>query len=156
MDNQELDKVQEDINNKNAVEDRMRNLSKDKKEAEERATLAQKERQEAMDKLALMEKEASFLSSFSDINAKFSGANEFKDKIKEKFSNGYSIEDATVAVLVAEGKYTTPQAPRDNVAGGSASNQITNQVAKSPNDMKSDERWAALREAEKRGDLSMS
>ena len=158
MDDLNLDELEKDINNKNVVEERIRNLHTGKKEAELRAETEAKARQEAEGKLATMEKETSFLNSFSDINAKFPGATEFKDKIREKVVSGYSVEDATVAILHAEGKLganPTPQAPIGNVAGGSAPNQINTPNIKPVSEMTRDERWGALREAEKRGDISM-
>lgn len=157
MDETTLNELDKDINNKNAVEDRIRNLHKDKKEAEDKFASESKARIEAESKMASMEKETNFLNSFSDSIAKYPDAGQFKDKIKEKFNAGYSLEDATITTLVAEGKFT-PQAPkveRENSMGGSASNQITNNY-KAPSDMKQAERLEGLREAEKRGDLYMS
>lgn len=154
----DIEGIEKDIINKNAVEDRIRNLHKDKKLAEEAAEAAKKAKEESEAKLAALEKETTFLNKFSDINAKFPGANDFKDKIKEKFASGYSVEDATVSILHAEGKLNPQTAPvvRDNVAGGSAPNQITNQAQKTLAQMSRDERWAALAEAERRGDIGLS
>ena len=63
--------------------------------------------------------------------------------------SGYTVEDATVAVLAKEGKLTgmpTPQPPVENPAGGSA---ITNLGGgeKSLNEMSRDEKRAALVDA---------
>ena len=69
---------------------------------------------------------------------------------------GYSVEDATVAILHAEGKLTGSLPVRENVAGGSAPNQITTSPSKSPKEMTSDERWEALRKAERRGDIGLT
>lgn len=152
--NEELNKIEEDINNKNAVEERFINLNKRAKDAEEAKAQAEKAKQEADAKIAQMEKENNFLSSFSDATAKFPSASEYKDKIKEKVMTGYSVDDATVAILHAEGKLSsTPK--MDNVAGGSAPTQITQNANKPLNEMTRDERWGALKEAEKRGDLGL-
>jgi hypothetical protein len=156
MDETQLDDIEQEITNKNAVEDRIRNLHKDKKEAEDAKAEAEKAKLEAEAKLAIMEKETNFLNSFSDSIAKYPSAPEFKDKIKEKVMAGYSVEDATVAILHAEGKLTNPPPPRENVAGGSAPNQIISSTPKSVKEMTSNERWDALREAEKRGDLGLT
>lgn len=157
MDETTLNEIEKDINNKNVVEDRIRNLANSKKEAEDKLQAEAKGRAEAEAKLASLEKETSFLNSFTDINTKFPTASEYKDKIKEKvMTSGYSVEDATISILHAEGKLNATQAPRENVAGGSAPNQITNQPTKTVKDMSSNERWDALREAERRGDIGLS
>lgn len=156
MQPEDITKIEEDITNKNAVEERMRNTITAKKEAEAKAVEADKLRLEAEAKLAVMEKDTSFLNKFTDVTAKFPTASEYKDKIKEKVMSGYSVDDATVAVLVAEGKYTPPAVRQENVSGGSAINQITNQATKTVNDMSGNERWDALKEAEKRGDIGLS
>lgn len=153
MDNENLNNLEADINSKNAVEERVRNLHAQKKQAEDKAEAETKAKQEALDKLAVMEKETKFLTSFSEVNAKFPGANDFKDKIKEKFNSGYSIEDATIATLHSEGKLNNREG---NTAGGSAPNQIISPAAKSPKEMASADRWEALKEAEKRGDISLT
>lgn len=157
MENQELDKLQEDINSKNAVEERFINLNKRAKDAEDAKAQAEKARAESEAKLAQMEKETNFLNSFSDVSAKFPTASEFKDKIKDKvMTSGYSVDDATVAVLHAEGRLTSFPIQQGNVAGGSAPNQIVQTGNKTVKEMSSDERWATLREAEKRGDIGMN
>lgn len=151
----EINKIEEDINNKNAVEERFKNLVGGKKEAEAKAEEALKGKAESDAKLATLEKETSFLNSFSDVTAKFPTASEFKDKIRDKVMSGYSVDDATVSTLVAEGKYTAPQALRETVAGGSAPNQIIGGGIKPVAEMNKEERWSALREAEKRGEIGM-
>lgn len=151
-----LDDIEKDITNKNAVEDRIRNLHASKKEAELKLETESKARTEAESKLAQMEKDTSFLNSFSDVTAKFPTASEYKDKIREKVNMGYSVDDATVSILVAEGKYTPPAPQRENIAGGSAANQITNQPVKKLNELTSTERWDMLKEAEKRGDIGLN
>lgn|SRR3990167_313353 len=157
MDNElNLDTIEQDINSKNAVEERVRNSISAKKEAEAKAEASEKARQEAEAKLVSMEKETSFLNSFSDVTAKFPTASEYKDKIKEKVMSGYSVDDATVAILHAEGKLTSSPVQSGNVAGGSAPNQITNQANKTVKEMSSSERWDTLKEAERRGDIGLS
>ncbi len=155
MNEEELKAAEAEINSKNAVEERFINLNKRAKEAEEKFQIAEKAKVEAEAKVAQMDKETSFLNSFSDVTAKFPTASEFKDKIKEKVMSGYSVDDATISILHAEGKLSsTPSL--GNTAGGSAPNQITNQTQKTTKEMTSDERWAALAEAERRGDLGMN
>lgn len=159
MDDLNLDELEKDITSKNAVEDRIRTLHAGKKEAEDARTQAETKAKEAEDKLKVMEKETQFLSSFADSVSKpdFQGATEYKDKIKEKFNSGYSLEDAIITTLHSEGKFTpSPVIERvENVGGGSASIQITNSN-KTSGQMTQAERLEALKEAEKRGDLYMS
>lgn len=155
MDDLNLDDLEKDINNKNAVEERVRNTIAAKKEAEAKAEEAQKKASEALEKVAQMEKETKFLNSFADSATKFPGIGEYKDKIKEKVLSGYTFDDAAVSILVSEGKYTPPEKPKDIVAGGSASNQITNNAQKSVTEMSKDEKWAALKEEERKGNIGL-
>lgn len=139
----------------NQLEERMKNLVGGKKEAEAKAESEAKARQESDAKAASLEKERDFYSSFSDSIAKYPSAPEYKDKIKEKVMAGYSVEDATISILHAEGKLTPSAPQKENVTGGSAPTQITNQGSKTVQEMNSNERWDALREAERRGDISL-
>lgn len=156
MNENEIEQVETEINNKNAVEDRVRKAISDKKEAEAKVEISAKAQADAELKLAEMQKETNFLNSFTDVTAKFPTATEYKDKIKEKVMSGYSVDDATVSVLHAEGKYQAPVQKIENVTGGSAPNQITGQPSKTVQEMSNTERWDALKEAEKRGDISLS
>lgn len=156
MEQDEINKIETDINNKNAVEERVRKAISDKKESEARADAAIKAKAESDEKLAQMEKETKFLNSFSEALGKNPEAAEYRDKIKEKFNSGYSLNDALITTLVGEGKYTPPPVQRENVAGGSASNQIVNNNAsKSVGQMSKDEKLQGLLDAEKRGDLGL-
>lgn len=156
MDTNEIDIIEADINKTNAVEERVRKAISDKKEAEAKFEVETKAKDEALTKLAQMEKETSFLNSFSDVSAKFPTASEFKDKIKEKvMTSGYSVDDATVAVLHAEGRLTSSPVQQGNIAGGSAPNQIIQSGNKTLKEHTSAERWEMLREAERRGDIGM-
>ena len=156
MEELNLDELEKNINNKSAVEEKFTEVLKHKKVAEDKLEVESKARVEAELKATTLEKENSFLSSFSDINTKFPTASEYKDKIKEKvMTSGYSVEDATVAILHAEGKLTAPSVPKENVAGGSAPNQIVQTPTKSMKEMTSDERWAVLREEEVKGNIGL-
>lgn len=130
----------------------------------QRTTLTQ-EREEAVakaaaeaERAALLEKERDFFASFADMTGKYPSASEFKDQIKEKVMAGYTAEDATVAVLNAQGKLM-PSAPVESApmqaAGGSAATVITD-AAKPVGEMTQAERRQQLVEAEKRGDLSLT
>lgn len=149
---------EEEIINKNPVEDRIKNLSKGKKEAEEKADTEAKARMEAEDRVKAAEKETSFYKDFSGSITKYPNAGEYQDVIKEKVMSGYSVEDATVSVLAREGKLNIP-APvvqRESPAGGSATNQIQNQGNKSLTEMTQADRRQAIIEAQNRGDIGLS
>src|SRR6185436_12681969 len=77
------------------------------KERDEAKALAEKE---AAEKAAAL-KDVDFYKNFSTVSSKYSAATEYQDKIKEKVGAGYSVEDATISTLVAEGKFTPPVAP---------------------------------------------
>lgn len=102
-------------------------------------------------------KERDFYAGFADSIAKYPGANEYKDTIKEKVLAGYDMEDATIAILAREGKYQPTVAPveSENPAGGSATNQVNLKGEKSPQEMNREELRAALVEAEKKGEFSI-
>lgn len=157
MNDEEL-KASEEIINKNAVEERMKNLSKARLDAEAKSTEEARLRQESDARATAAEKERDFFKGFSTQTSKYPGAAEYQDKILEKVNLGYDMEDATVSVLAKEGKLGTVQAPiqRQSPAGGSASNQIQTGGSKSIAEMSREEKRQAVLEAQTRGDLSNS
>lgn len=159
----DLELLDQDIEKQTKVEKRIRDLS-------EKVELTSKERDELKGlsaekdtKIAGLEKERDFLNSFGDSVAKYPQASSYRDAIKEKVLSGYSVEDATVTVLVKEGKMSfDPPKPKEQpkespagFAGGSAINQPA-MGEKPVSQMSQAERRAALVEAEARGDLGMS
>ena len=155
----DLDELDRDINNTNKVEERIRNLTKrekaalkEKEEAEARAQALEAEK-------ANLEKEKDFLSSFTDVQTKFPGAAEHKDAIWEKVQSGYTVEDAALVVAEAnkseepEAEEKAPAKP-ESPAGGSATTVPTAIGEKSIDEMTRDEKLAALKEAEQKGELS--
>ena len=95
------------------------------RELSDKVELTSKERDEIkvnlekeQKKTADLEKENTFNSGFADILGTHGAAKDYKDKIKEKVMSGYTVEDATLAVLGKEGKLGV--APTPPVAGGSA------------------------------------
>ena len=156
----DLDVLDDDINRNNAIEERIKSLSGKVKSTAEERDAERARAEEAHAKLATAEKEIAFFSSFSDSLSKYPTASEYKDAIKEKVLSGYSVEDATVAVLAREGKlqgtqqtqtYTPPPSP----AGGSATNIPMGTGNKSLKEMSHSEKFQALKDAEARGDISM-
>lgn len=147
----DLDQLDADINNKNKIQKRITDLSeKVKLTSEERDALVKEKQQLSVERDSLA-KERDFYSKFSDSTAKYQGANEFKDKIREKVMQGYDVEDATVAVLAREGKLATPaaqQAERDTVAGGSATTALRGDGTKTLSEMTKAEKRAMLMDNE--------
>lgn len=100
-------------------------------ELSEKVELTSKERDEKIklveerDKeIASLKKESEFSNGFADVLGNHPEAKDHKDDIKAKVLSGYTVEDATFAVLGKAGKLGQP-APRAQVAGGSASTAPT-------------------------------
>lgn len=163
----DLDQLDSQIERENKTEKRIKDLSeKVRLTAEERDEKDKLLAQERAEKESL-QKERDFLNSFGDVLAKpeYTNAAQFKDKIKEKVLRGYSVEDATTAVLVAEGRYIppTPAAPQtplapslDSYAGGSAATVHQMTGDKTIQQLNREEKRAKLMDAEARGELSVS
>jgi len=150
----ELDEEQDNINR---VEKRIKSLSDKVKLSSEERDAATKAREEEATARASAEKERDFFKGFNQVSAKYQGANEYQDKIWEKVKSGYDVEDATVAILNKEGKLT-PNQPKVEVAragGGSAATAMTGSDTKSPNEMTQDELRTSLRELELKGELHL-
>ena len=81
-------------------------------------------------------------------------ARKLKEKIKEKVLAGYTVEDATVAVLASEGKLTTPT-ETENVAGGSATNPPSSGGPNPLEEMTREEKREEILKAAERGDISV-
>lgn len=140
----ELDLELED----NDVERRIKDLSKKVKLTAEERDEKDRLLKERDEQLATVGKERDFYASFSDSVSKFPNASEYKDAIKEKVMSGYTVEDATVAVLAKEGKLQSAPAqplPKENPAGGSSPVNI-GATDKTIDKMSQDERRAALME----------
>lgn len=125
---------------------RIKNLS-------EKVELTSKERDDFKQKAEKAEREAGFYKDFNGMIAKYPQAAELQDKIKEKVMGGYTVADATAAVLVGEGKFTNAPVV-DSPIGGSAINQ-PQKTNKSASEMTQAERLEALRKAESQNLLSL-
>lgn len=139
-------------------EERVRDLSAKAKAAYDERDAAKADADATKAKLAELEGNLKFTEEFSGVTSKFPQATELKDKIREKVKAGYSTEDATVAVLNAEGKLTAQPEPRVAIAatGGSAPVQLPDGGVKRPGEMSQVERRAALEEAVRRGDITVT
>lgn len=127
------------------AEKRIRQLSdKVRLTAEERD---EKERlfKEESEKRTIAEKERDFYQGFSDVVTTNPAAKDHKDEILTKVKSGYTVEDATYAVLGKAGKLGQPKAPEPVMpAGGSAVVTPTQTGAKSISEMTQAERRAQL------------
>lgn len=142
--------------NFNRTEKRIKDLSSKVEMTAQERDAERKAREEAEAKAAAAEKKAEFLDKFSDVSTRYQGASEFKDKIMEKVvTAGYSVEDATLSVLNAEGKLSPIIEPRTNApaAGGSASTVIPT-GDRGADQMTQQERREALLKANETGELA--
>lgn len=133
----------------NPVEARITDLSS-------KVRTASEERDAAISKVAAAERKAEFSDGFVDMVLANPAAKDYKADIQAKFDAGYTLQDATFAVLGAAGKLGTPQVERRPAQGGSAPNNITPQSNKSVEQMSREERRQALVNAEKAGDLFLN
>lgn len=160
MDELELDLSTEE-QNINKTPERIQNLLGKVKEQSTAAETARAGEQAANERATVAEKKVEFLDSFTNVSTKYPGAIEYKDAIQEKVLAGYTVEDATVSVLNAEGKFTpTPQvevqAPQGAAAGGSAPIGIPNTGSKELSEMTRDEKRAEVVKAIERGDIGLT
>ena len=155
----DLEQLDNEIETTNKVETRIKDLSsKVRLTAEERDAMRVKLDTE-LNKNTELQRERDFFSGFADVVSTNPAAKDHKDDILAKVKNGYSVEDATFAVLGKAGKLGQPQPIVDttNVVGGSASvNQPMSGAQKKVSEMTRDELRSALLEAEKRGEISLS
>lgn len=144
-----------DSENINRTEERIKNLSSKVKEQAGKADEERKAREESDARAEAAEKRAEFLENFSEVATKYPGANDFKTQIEERVQKGYTVEDAAVAVLASEGKFTPPEVPVvvEPAAGGSAVTSVGN-APKPLEDMSQADRRAKLLEADTNGELS--
>lgn len=152
----ELDLELDGNENINKSEERIKSLSSKVRDTAKERDTEREARETAEAKATAAEKRAEFLESFAGVSATQPNAVEFKDAIQEKVLAGYTVEDATAAVLVAEGKYTPPAVEMsvEQAAGGSASNPPLQGAEKPVGEMSQEERRAQLIEADKRGEVS--
>jgi len=152
--NLDLDNLEVQAEEKLKVKNRFEKLS-------EKVITTSRERDEALAKVQTeadaklnAEKERDFYKDFSANVSKYPNASEYQDKILEKVKIGYTTEDAMVAVLAKEGKLTSevPQPLSPQVEGGSAATQMGGE--KTLETMTADEKFAALTEIDKTGDLA--
>lgn len=120
-------------------EERFRQLS-------EKVELTSKERDELKTLNEQVTRERDFYKGFSDVVATNPSARDHQEDILSKVKSGYTVEDATYAVLGKAGKLgTTVPAPQPiQVAGGSASTAMPQGAAKPASEMTQEERREQL------------
>ena len=153
----DLEQLDSDIEKENKVEKRIKDLSEKVRLTSEERDEQKKLLSERDKKIAELERENAFSSGFVDMLSSHSAAKDHKDEIKEKVLKGYSVEDATLAVLGKVGKLSQPPPPKpENPAGGSAVTQPLVGNQKTVKDLSREEKRQQLLEAETRGDISMT
>ena len=121
----------------NRAEERIKQLS-------EKVELTSKERDEMKTLNETTTRERDFYKGYAEIVTTHPSAKDHQDEIKEKVLKGYSVQDATFAVLGAAGKLGgAPIAPQQ-VAGGSAATTMPQGGQKEVKDMTQTERRAEL------------
>lgn len=144
---------------KSRMDQRVENALSEKAKAEEATIKAQKAQEKSEKEAEVAKKDLEFFKNFNTVSAKYQGAAEYQDQIKEKTALGLDVEEATMLVLAKEGKYNPPpaaKAPVASPAGGSAVNTLKAGGEKPINEMTRAEMRAALIEAEQRGDMGLS
>src|SRR3990167_5810275 len=157
MADEELDLELDEQENINKVEKRIKSLSeKVKLTSEERDELKGLNDNLTAEKHTLS-KERDFYKGFNQVSAKYPGANEYQDKILEKVNAGYDVEDATISILAKEGKFSpvVPEIEKETAAGGSAATTIKGEGGKTLAEMTQDEKEAALRDYEAKGEFKL-
>lgn len=133
------------------LSDKVRDTAKERDEANAAKTAAEAQVAEA-------QRERDFYVGYADVLATNPAAKDHKDEILAKVKTGYTVEDATFAVLGKAGKIGHVPEPTQAFTGGSASTTAPQggNSSKPVSEMTREERRSALIEAERRGDISLS
>ncbi len=121
------------------------------KQLSDKVELTSKERDELKDlsskkddEIASLKREKEFSDGFADVLGTHTAAKDHKDEIKAKVLQGYSVEDATYAVLGKAGKLGGTQVATPQVVGGSATTNVSTNTQKGASEMTQAERRALL------------
>src|SRR3990167_7550129 len=153
----DLEQLYNEIEKENKVEKRIKDLSEKVRLTAEERDAERHKLEDFTSKNSELQRERDFYASFSDVVSNNPAAKDHKDDILAKVKGGYSVEDATFAVLGKAGKLGQPQPVVESPIGGSAAvNQPITGGSKGISEMTREEKRNALLEAEKRGDISMS
>lgn len=148
--------LEDNLNEPSEAQKRITQLSGTVKTVSDERDTERASREAAEAKASEAERERDFYQGFSDVVATNPSAKDHKDEILEKVRGGYTVEDATYAVLGKAGKLGTPEPAYESPAGGSAATAIPQGGTKSVSEMSRDEKRQALVEAEARGDIGIS
>lgn len=121
----------------NRAEERIKQLS-------DKVELTSKERDELKTLNEATTRERDFYKGYADIVTTQPNAKDHQEEIKEKVLKGYSVQDATYAVLGAAGKLGGEPVSPPQVAGGSAATTMSQGGQKEVKDMTQEERRAQL------------
>lgn len=141
----ELDDI---IEQPSEVEKRIKTLSEKVRLTSEERDEKDRLLKEQSDKTSAVERERDFYIGFSDVVSANPAAKDHKDEILVKVKSGYTVEDATYAVLGKAGKLSQSKTDEIATAGGSAANAVQQTGEKSINEMTQAERRALLVERE--------
>ena len=98
------DELETTLNEPSEVEKRIKSLSGKVKETADERDNAKAEAESARAAEAEAKRERDFYAGFSDVVATNPSAKDHKDEILSKVKSGYTVEDATYAVLGKAGK----------------------------------------------------
>lgn len=101
-------------------------------------------------------RERDFYAGFADTVAANPAAKEHKDEILEKVKGGYSVEDATYAVLGKAGKLGGAPAVEDSSPAGGSATTTAAPAAKTVSEMSREDKRKQLLDAQQKGDLFLS
>ncbi len=136
---------------------RITDLSGKVKTASEERDAEKAAREKAETEKAEVARERDFYQGFSDVVSENPQAKDHKDDILAKVKSGYTVADATYAVLGPLGKIPAPKVETQSIAGGSAvTTPPQGGATKAVSEMTRDEKRAALVEAEGRGDIALT
>lgn len=157
MADENITKTAEELEQENEISRSQQRI----KQLSEKVELTSKERDELQNsieerdnKIADLERNNSFNEGFADVLGAHPAARDHRDAIKEKVMGGYSVEDATYAVLGKAGQLGTPDTEttklesttNEAAAGGSADTVINQGGDKPVGEMTQEERRAKLSE----------
>ncbi len=140
--------IESEVEKKPRMDQRVEKALSEKTKAEELAAKESKGREKAEKEAEVAKKDLEFFKSFNTISSKYAGASEYQDQIQERVNKGYDLEEAVVAVLNKEGKFTPPAPaplPKESPAGGSSATQVS-KSNKSIAEMTQEERREILKE----------
>lgn len=139
------DELETELNQPSDSQKRIKSLSDKLVEKDQEKAVEQAGREKAEAEKAELSRERDFYQGFSDVVSTNPMAKDHKDEILAKVKGGYSVEDATYAVLGKAGKLGQPKTESMSAAGGSATTTLPQEGAeKSIGEMTQAERRAEL------------